>query len=426
MKLFYPNLAFEDELNSASKKVTSAATIAMSQLAPLMAWAGDRNSICVVPELPAGMPEFCVGRCVTVVDEAANDAWNLQPWGWSDSAFELARQNSSIFCNAPDLSAVRLVNRRSFLNLLDEAIDLNNGDRHQFSYRCTSLSEVSQVIQQFQKQGGMKWVAKPEFSHAGRNRLIGTGVDFNSQQTGWLQGNFRRGDAVCVEPWVSVQHEGSLHFDILPNADAAVEVVGRTGLLNDDAGRYRGSFQPLQLNTVEASYDVISLLTAHGRQICLDIQQAGYWGPVGLDFFVYVASNGQLFLRFCNDLNARWTMGRLSLEVANRLGATGVFRWEHFVTGNSAILDRAIEKSLAETGIQGVDILRTSPESVGGRDVRLGSVAIWGHSPQSKNLLSADPISSNTVSISNAASISKVAQKIRTSVQEQLSEKSSQ
>lgn len=411
MKLFYPNLAFEDELTSGSNKAKSASAKAVSELAPLMAWAGDEHSLCVVPELPDGMAKSCVGQCVVSVDNNSNAVVpKFQPWGWTQPAIQFANSNSSVSFDAPDLAAVRKVNSRSFLNGFDAAVGLRDGRRHQFSCLCESFDQVSDAVQRLQADGWAKWVAKPELSHAGRNRLLMTGLEFNDQQAGWLRRHFRRDEAVSVEPWVAVEREGSLHFEIPLDADHAIQEIGITGLLNDSAGRYRGSFRPLGLPSYEGCEDLKQSLLDHGRDICQQIRGAGYWGPVGLDFFVYENSTCQPFLRLCNDLNARWTMGRLSLEVADRVGATGAFRWEHFITGNSEILDRAIEKGLAETGEQSVDILRTSPDHVGGRNVRLGNVAIWAPASQD----------------ADCQSVAILAQQIRLSLQDLLSEKSSQ
>lgn len=428
MKLFYPNLSFEDELANGSHKATPASAKAVSDLAPLMAWAADAGSVCLVPEQPLGMSDACVGKCVTSVKEFSESVVHtLQPWGWTEAAISLVDHHPLIDGDAVDLAAVRTVNSRSFLNHFDEAVNLQNGRRQLFSHLCRSIEQVSNTVTKLQAEGWAKWVAKPELSHAGRNRLIVTGTKCNLQQAGWLNRLFERGEAVCIEPWVHVLQEGSLHFDIRGGEDDSVQHVGMTGLLNDGAGRYRGSFRPMQSHFAEGSTDVIEALLASGTVICQAIQQTGYWGPVGLDFFVYSNAEGQRFLRLCNDLNARWTMGRLSLAVADRVGATGAFRWEHFVTGNSAILDRAIEKALAETGKTSVAILRTSPDHVGGRDVRLGNVAIWEpesqYSDGDADCIQADCIHSDCI---QSDRIKTVAQQIRSSIKELLSQKSSQ
>lgn len=381
-----------------------------------MAWAGDENSICVVPEIPAGMPSCCAGRCVVAVDKDHHDAAiTFQPWGWNQAAMKLAALDSTMTFNAPDLAAVRKVNSRSFLNGFDDVVNLQNGKRHRFSNLCRSFDELTGVIGQLETDGHAKWIAKPELSHAGRNRLIMSGQNFNSQQAGWLRRHFARGEAVSVEPWVDVQFEGSMHFEISSDFDRAVTEIGITGLLNDSVGRYRGSFRPIELGCYEGCGDLKQSLMMHGGDICERMRQAGYWGPVGLDFFVYKDSGGQLYVRLSNDLNARWTMGRLSLEIAERVGAKGAFRWEHFATGNSVILEQAIQKGLTESGGQSVDILRTSPEHVGGRNVRLGNVAIWASGSVE--------LESQTL---GSQAVDQVAEKIRSSVQDLVSEKSSQ
>lgn len=416
MNLFYPNLAFEDELTSSSHKATSASAKALSELAPLMAWVGDEKSICVVPELPDGMPVCCASRCVVSVDQDAHGAARtLRPWGWTEAAIRYANSNSTITFQAPDLNAVRKVNSRSFLNGFDDVVSLQTGKRNRFSNLCRSFDEVRGVVARLEADGQSKWIAKPELSHAGRNRLIMSGDSFNDQQTGWLRRHFGRDEAVSVEPWVDVLYEGSVHFEIGSDSDRKITGIGITGLLNDSAGRYRGSFHPIELPRYEGCGDLKQSLMTHGGDICDRMRQVGYWGPVGLDFFVYRDSEEQLFVRLSNDLNARWTMGRLSLEIAERVGAKGVFRWEHFVAGNSAILDRAVEKGLAELGDPSVDILRTSPDHVGGRNVRLGNVAIWSPASQAAELQT-----------SGSQVVDQVALQIRSSLQDLLSEKSSQ
>ncbi|OYW15327.1 MAG: hypothetical protein B7Z55_15100, partial [Planctomycetales bacterium 12-60-4] len=44
-----------------------------------------------------------------------------------------------------------------------------------------------------------------------------------------------------------------------------------------------------------------------------ELQAAGYFGPVGIDAMWYRDANGKLACRPLQDINARWTMGRLAL-----------------------------------------------------------------------------------------------------------------
>ena len=54
---------------------------------------------------------------------------------------------------------------------------------------------------------------------------------------------------------------------------------------------------------------------------------AGYAGPVGVDAMVYRKTNGDLGLRHVVEVNVRFTMGRVALELLRRFpNRTGRFR----------------------------------------------------------------------------------------------------
>jgi hypothetical protein len=82
----------------------------------------------------------------------------------------------------------------------------------------------------------------------------------------------------------------------------------------------------------------------------------GYFGPLGIDAMRYRAADGSIRLRSLQDINARWTMGRLSLGWQRCLqpGDTGC--WRHGPTESG-------------DGITGRRTVRTSPEVVGGSAV---------------------------------------------------------
>ena len=43
------------------------------------------------------------------------------------------------------------------------------------------------------------------------------------------------------------------------------------------------------------------------------VQQLGYFGPLGIDAMLYETPDGQRRWRPLQDINARWTMGRVAL-----------------------------------------------------------------------------------------------------------------
>jgi hypothetical protein len=49
-----------------------------------------------------------------------------------------------------------------------------------------------------------------------------------------------------------------------------------------------------------------------GRKVCKRMQAKGYHGPVGIDAMRYRDESGTTKLRLIQEINARWTMGRLA------------------------------------------------------------------------------------------------------------------
>ena len=100
---------------------------------------------------------------------------------------------------------------------------------------------------------------------------------------------------------------------------------GVTPLLTDERGEYRGNrfAVPDDIKSIWSS----SIDTA--QQIAQKLQAMGYFGPLGIDAVRYRDRDGKLRLRPLQDINARYTMGRLALGFRRLLkrGETGI--WLH-------------------------------------------------------------------------------------------------
>jgi hypothetical protein len=92
--------------------------------------------------------------------------------------------------------------------------------------------------------------------------------------------------------------------------------VGISQLLTDQHGGYRGS----GTNDVEIDPAARETIRHKQRQAAERLQQAGYFGPAGIDAMIH--RNGeQVAVRPIQDINARWTMGRMALQWGLRLNA---------------------------------------------------------------------------------------------------------
>ncbi len=400
-RVLLPNLFFEDELQSTSIVASTRARQLVAEIGPVMGLlAGEiPNTAQTLPQ--ALLPQALLSRSIVVVHDdarpdnvppalrgvefltidelasivtqerrsAGNDssAWDVIPWGWSDSAVAVFRR-AGLFVKAPDRDVVRLINSRQFQSMFDVAIDINGTERtDSFGTLCRSQSDVTAAVKaacEFSQRG---WVIKADLSHASRNRLRGTSTNLRREQGAWLESRFESGECVYVEPWVERISECGLQFFVPQTVSptAAIEFIGAAEMLNDDAGRYRGSIvrSALHESIWQAAID-------HCLQIASMAATEGYFGPLGIDCMVFsFPKSNRRWLRLSHDINGRLTMGRIALSLRRFLepGETGA--WIHAET-NSGLRNG---KTVDEVSCGGVRIIHTSPGRIDGKSVQTGT-----------------------------------------------------
>jgi hypothetical protein len=120
-----------------------------------------------------------------------------------------------------------------------------------------------------------------------------------------------------------------------------LKLCGYTGLINDRKGQFQANSamancdcripanvaelfrEPADISgRLQRLYDDILLLLE------AELQRAGFVGPVGIDAFVYRTAKGDCRVKPVVEINPRYTMGRLTLELMKRTcpGCCGLFR----------------------------------------------------------------------------------------------------
>ncbi|MCX6912642.1 MAG: hypothetical protein NT167_06290 [Verrucomicrobia bacterium] len=121
----------------------------------------------------------------------------------------------------------------------------------------------------------------------------------------------------------------------------SLKLCGYTGLINDPKGQFQANWAaadydcripanvcalfrepPDIAGRLQRLYgDILSLLEA-------ELQRAGFIGPVSIDAFVYRTPQGGCRLKPVVEINPRYTMGRLTLELMKQTcpGSCGLFR----------------------------------------------------------------------------------------------------
>lgn len=392
MDILVPNLNFEDELSGQPRQMSGQANRVMNELAPLMGLLANHGDRVLMNDdaAPAELPE-CLAHVVFVDRSEVSSSGgqhDIIPWGWTGRTRQTAADMQMSPTRIPPAKGVTYVNSRDF-NARFDAVECDDEEllpfgANSFGVICRNFDEWERGVRQLERFHFQRWVAKPQISHAGRNRLLANGTALNSQQRAWLEKHLAGSGSVYLEPWVRPDEECGLQFEIVRPGSLStathgnVQLIGVTGLLNDHVGRYQGSLicQGDQLTRSWRS------AVTHGYSVCEAAAVAGYFGPIGIDCFYFRLPDGSPALRLCNDINARFTMGRIALQLRSSLQSLQFGAWCHFAVPDFSRFCDRVQKGLTQPAEENVSMIITSPMSIGGRLIRSGTVLFAGDSPE--------------------------------------------
>jgi hypothetical protein len=288
----------------------------------------------------------------------------LVPWGWTNSLTSIGK-SYGFRCLAPPPDVVRRVNSRAF----------RLGLEHNWKVGLpgsAAVGSVSELESLLSKEGNRArgWLLKANFGMSGRESLRGRGTVLDASSRNWVQKRLSTGPVV-FEPVVERLAEAGIQFEI-PQVGTP-ELVGVTPLLVDQSGTYRGSRFACPPGELEAWAPA----NEAGLRTAMHIQRLGYFGPLGIDAMQYLDEAGHVRLRPLQDLNARYTMGRLALGFRRILRPGWNGSWIHF--GERHLAAGELKSSLSHlrhAGLGGAIIVAASPRKIGGRAARHHAVLV--------------------------------------------------
>ncbi len=294
----------------------------------------------------------------------------LRPWAWGPDSVELFEP---IFGNltgekrtvngsfSPDIA--QLYSKAWSAALLNTILGRRRGDESQikatkFSQRlltssptenwlCTehevgvavnSLDEALAAVAIIRERGHHKVVIKEALGLAGSNAMRLFEPEILETHRRWIANAVENGRELVVEPWLERELDFSVQLEM---AEDGLKLCGYTGLLNDAKGQFQGNVAlpghqkkiPANLialfpeppdiaQRLHALYaDIIALLEEELRRV-------NYLGPVGIDAFAYRDADGKIRLKPIVEINPRYTMGRVTVELMKHVapGSRGLFR----------------------------------------------------------------------------------------------------
>jgi hypothetical protein len=256
------------------------------------------------------------------------------PWGWTASLLAFG-ESRGWECAAPPIQVVREVNRRAFRFSLEEQWGIGLPG----AAIATSPAELDDILRQ-SGDWSRGWLLKANFGMSGREALRGRGTQLDDPARNWALRQLQSAGPIVVEPIVDRIAEAGLQLEISRAGEP--ELIGITPLLVDRAGVYRGSRFGSPSSELEPWQPAIE----PALRVARELQRLGYFGPLGIDAMRYRDRAGEIRLRPLQDLNARYTMGRLALGFRRILPVGWCGSWLHF--GTKQLRDREVGMWLAE------------------------------------------------------------------------------
>ncbi len=311
--LWIGNFSFENELIAQNPKSVAIKRLE-AELTPLLAAAAQTDDLILCSEdvsvefsehllsLGHSPPSF-IG--VEQLPGKLHDVTNVQPWGWTEGILEQVCKVTDIELKHPSIEAVKKANSREFSFQLSQLLNCSLAGE-----RCIdSMLNLERSLLEEEYENG--FVLKENFGQSGRGQICGRTREPSTSQTAWAAKRLQLNQILFLEPKLKPVAEFGIQWNLPEKAPP--QLFGITLLKSSSNGQYTGS----TVRFDEQKYPELESVINVQRLACLQIEQTGYFGPVGIDAMIHELSNGERAIRPLQDVNARWTMGRLAIHWAD-------------------------------------------------------------------------------------------------------------
>jgi len=356
-RLFIGNFSFEQGWNAGSNVTRQVLQLEAELACIWLAVAEPGDEILCPQEFGrhywSRMQDLGCARIRPIRPDQLGDsrADRIVPWGWTPAIRKISRQRK-IPIDAPDQETVWQANSRLFASNLCAKLKCQLTGEGIGS----TLDEVLQLIE-FHVQHQQAWIVKPNQGQAGRGQMRGMTLPAGKELV-TLSRLLERQGVLHVEPFLSREMEFGGQWEI--PLQGVPRFLGLTQLFTDERGVYRGTgIPPHSLLTEQLQQTLIETQ----MQAAIHLQSAGYFGPAGIDAMLFQSENGRQ-VRAIQDINARWTMGRIAWEWSRRLARIMAPAEDSGMSsGNSGIWQQTATTPAAHS-------LALSPTELGGLSVK--------------------------------------------------------
>jgi hypothetical protein len=233
---------------------------------------------------------------------------------------------------------------------------------HDVGVAVNTLEAAFEAIAAIRQRGHHRVVAKESHGLAGHNSIRLWEPEVSKTQRQWLARALQNGRQLIIEPWLERELDFSIQLEM---GTRSLKVCGYTGLINDRKGQFQANFAAPNyarriLADVSALFQEPAGVVARLHDLYAEIfsllepelRSAGFLGPLGIDAFVYRTAQGEHRLKPIVEINPRYTMGRLTVELMKHVapGSNGLFRLVSLATVRAASFEdfASYARSLSE------------------------------------------------------------------------------
>lgn len=296
------------------------------------------------------LPEFVELPAGSTAEKSALNARKLaalRPWAWApDSARIFAALSEQVTAGNRTVaesfrsSTVSLYSKSwSAAFLRQVSREFADDDRPwlcaetDIGVEAGSWAAVEAAVEAIRSRGHHRVVVKAAFGVAGGSAVRLWEPTILPAQRRWIETVFSKGGTVVVEPWLDRVVDFSVQLEM---SSEGLRVIGYCGLTNDHRGQFQGNWvggdhgrrPPNQVETALRAAEappnwIMRFYSSLWPVLEAELDAARFRGPLGVDAFLYRGGDGVVRLKPIVEINPRYTMGRLTLELVRRV-APGV------------------------------------------------------------------------------------------------------
>jgi len=302
------------------------------------------------------LPEFAEVKNVAVLQP--RKLGSLRPWAWGPDSFDLlkpifasvtgeqrANENrfnekiAQLYSKSWSANFLRRV-LADKLAMANCKLEIQNWlcSENEIGVAASSLEGAFTAISKIRARGHHKIVVKAALGVAGSNALRLFEPEMLPAQLRWLENAFAQKRELVIEPWLERLQDFSVQLEM---SERGLKLCGFTGLHCDARGQFIANFAephhhkriPAKvISQFQAAADISGLLLEFYAEIFAaletELRRVAFTGPIGLDAFVYRDANGAVKLKPVVEINPRYTMGRVLVELMRQTSqnCSGSFR----------------------------------------------------------------------------------------------------